>query len=147
MIDRRAKNDIVVGRPRTWPYACCRWLPPNRVKSGMFSERVAQNAIIAISDGANSFQKSAPQPSFDGWDRIGPSPPASTITQISRATATTMTNGAAQFSKRRSVSMPRQMIAISITQNRKNEAHSVQGWSMTVAASTHQEPSSFPAMA
>ncbi len=147
MMDRMAKNDIVVGRPRIWPYACCRWLPPNRVKSGMFSDSVAQKAIIPISDGANSFQKSAPQPSFDGSDRIGPSPPASTSTQISRATATTMTNGAAQFSKRRRVSMPRQMIAISIAQNRKNEAHSVHGWSITVAASTHQEPSSLPAIA
>ena len=37
-----AKTDIVVGRATTWPTICSRWLRPNRVKSGMLSESVAQ---------------------------------------------------------------------------------------------------------
>ena len=37
-----AKTDIVVGSATTWPIICSRWLRPKRVKSGMFSESVAQ---------------------------------------------------------------------------------------------------------
>jgi len=37
-----AKTDMVVGRATIWPKACSRWLRPKRVKSGMFSESVAQ---------------------------------------------------------------------------------------------------------
>ena len=37
-----ANTDIVVGRATTWPTICSRWLRPNRVKSGMFSDSVAQ---------------------------------------------------------------------------------------------------------
>ncbi len=37
-----AKTDMVVGRATTWPIICSRWLRPKRVKSGMFSDRVAQ---------------------------------------------------------------------------------------------------------
>src|SRR3954449_3700501 len=71
-----AMNDIVVGRPRSWPRTCWRCPLLKRVKSGMFSESVDQNAIMAIRAGANTFQKSPPQPSFDGADRIGPTPSA-----------------------------------------------------------------------
>ncbi len=37
-----ANNDIVAGSATTWPMICSRWLRPNRVKSGMFSDSVAQ---------------------------------------------------------------------------------------------------------
>ena len=37
-----ANTDIVVGRATTCPTICSRWLRPNRVKSGMFSDNVAQ---------------------------------------------------------------------------------------------------------
>ena len=37
-----ANSDIVVGSATTWPMICSRWLRPKRVKSGMFSESVAQ---------------------------------------------------------------------------------------------------------
>src|SRR3954466_10957437 len=96
-----AMNVIVVGRPRIWPVTCLRWLPPNRVKSGMFSDSVDQNAIIAISDGKNVAQKSLPQPSLDGSDRIGPNPPALTTTYTRRIRKPTDTSGAVQFSNRR----------------------------------------------
>ena len=37
-----ANTDMVVGSATTWPTICSRWLRPKRVKSGMFSESVAQ---------------------------------------------------------------------------------------------------------
>ena len=42
-----ANTVIVVGRATTWPSVCSRWLRPKRVKSGMFSDSVAQKPIIA----------------------------------------------------------------------------------------------------
>ena len=73
----------------------------------MFSDSVAQKPIMPIRDGKKTGQKSAPQPSFDGWSSSGPKPPALTAIQTSSTSAPTMTKGAAQFSKRRRVSMPR----------------------------------------
>ena len=40
----------------------------------MFSDSVDQNAIMPISAGKNTGQKSLPQPSLDGSDSIGPKP-------------------------------------------------------------------------
>ncbi len=125
--DRRAKSVIVVGRPSAWPRIWARWLPPKRVKSGMLSARVDQNPIMPISDGKKTFQNPPPHPSLDGWSSSGPSPPALTVIQTSSASAPTMTNGAAQFSKRRSASIPRAMMAISSSQNSRNESHWVHG--------------------
>ena len=68
------KNVIVVGRPRIWPTACCFCPRPNLVKSGMFSDNVDQNAIMPISAGKNTGQKSLPQPSLDGSDSTAPKP-------------------------------------------------------------------------
>src|SRR5207253_9981166 len=48
------KAVIVVGRPRTWPRICWRWLAPNRVKSGMLSDSVDQKAIMAVREGKKS---------------------------------------------------------------------------------------------
>ena len=48
-----AKSVIVVGSATVWPMACSRWLRPKRVKSGMFSDSVAQKPIIAVSEGTN----------------------------------------------------------------------------------------------
>ena len=68
------KNVIVVGRPRAWPMACWRWPRPNRVKSGMFSDSVDQNAIMPISDGKKTGQNRLPQPSLAGSDSTAPKP-------------------------------------------------------------------------
>ena len=46
---------------------------------------------------------------------------------MSSAIAAMSTTGAAQFSKRRSVSMPRTMMAISSTQKIANDSHCVHG--------------------
>ncbi len=73
----------------------------------MLRERVDQKPIMPISEGQNSFQKSPPQPSFEGWSRSGPRPPALSAIHHSITKAPTRTKGAAQFSKRRMVSMPR----------------------------------------
>ena len=66
----------MVGRPAAWPTICSRWLRPNRVKSGMFSESVDQKAIIPMSEIGKTAQKSAPQPSVPGCSTTGPRPPA-----------------------------------------------------------------------
>jgi hypothetical protein len=74
----RQKKVIVVGRPSTWPHVWPRWLAEKRVKSGMFSDSVDQNAIIAIREGQNTAQNPEPQPRREGWDSSGPKPPALT---------------------------------------------------------------------
>jgi serine/threonine protein kinase len=53
-----AKITIVVGSATVCPTTCSRWLFPKRVKSGIFKLKVAQNPIIAVSDGINIFQNS-----------------------------------------------------------------------------------------
>src|SRR4029079_8412200 len=58
MMPIAAKIVIVVGRATVWPTTCSRWLWPNLVKSGMLSDRVAQNPIIAVNDGMKIFQNS-----------------------------------------------------------------------------------------
>jgi hypothetical protein len=60
------KNVMVVGSPSAWPISWLRWLRENRVKSGILSESVDQNAIIPIKDGASIFPKERPQPSRAG---------------------------------------------------------------------------------
>src|SRR5256885_9385215 len=78
------KRVIVVGKPRIWPTACARWLLPKRVKSGMFSDSVDQNAIIPISAGGKSTsQKLLPPPTLPGSLRVGPKPPALLTIQTS----------------------------------------------------------------
>src|SRR3954454_14618794 len=144
MIETSAMNDIVVGSPMTWPQTCCRWPLPNRVKSDMFSDSVAQNAIMPISDGAKIFQKSASQPSFDGCDRIGPRPPALTRIAIINARNATVTSGAAQFSNRRNPSIPRQISTICSAQKNAKLSHIVHGWPPTEEAPFQPEPASSP---
>ena len=53
-----ANTVIVVGSATIWPTTCSRWLRPKRVKSGMFSDSVAQKPIIAVSDGMKIGQNS-----------------------------------------------------------------------------------------
>src|SRR5215510_14585125 len=67
---------IVVGRATAWPMACCRWLRAKRVKSGMFSETVAQKPTVAFKAGTRNFRKSAKLLNLEGADSIGPKPPA-----------------------------------------------------------------------
>lgn len=62
---------------------------------------------MPMSEGKKTGQNAAPQPSFDGWSSSGPRPPALTVIQARSTSAPTMTNGAAQFSKRLRVSIPR----------------------------------------
>ena len=100
---------------------------PNRVKSGMFSERVDQKAIMAIKDGKNTGQNLSPQPRVPGSLTIGPRPPAWEAIQMNRKTATTRTNGAAQFSNRRMKSIPRTMTKTLRAQKMMKLSHRVQG--------------------
>src|SRR5262249_47319460 len=69
-----AKSDIVVGSATTWPTICSRWLLPNRVKSGMLSDNVAQYPIMAVSDGMKTGRNSPSEWNLPGRDRSGPSP-------------------------------------------------------------------------
>src|ERR1700674_355325 len=139
------KTVMVVGRPSSWPTAWARWLFPNRVKSGMFSESVDQKAICAISEGKNSFQNAAPHPTLPGCDTIGPRPPALLTIQTRRNSATRMTNGAAQFSNRRTALMPRVMITMLRAQKMAKLSHNVQCWPATIEELIHPLPKSAPA--
>src|SRR5262245_38457259 len=76
----------------------------------MFKESVAQNPIIAVSEGMNTPQNSPTVLNFDGLSSIGPNPPACPTAQTSSTTAMTSTIGAAQFSNTRTAFMPRKMI-------------------------------------
>src|SRR5579875_369724 len=138
--------DIVVGNPQICPVTCLRWLAAKRVKSDMFSDRVAQNAIIPISEGMKTGQKRDPQPSFGGWEKIGPKPPTRSTIQAISARNPAITSGAAQFSNRRIMSMPRQMISIWITQKIANDSHIVHGYPPKTAAVAQPGPASLPTM-
>src|SRR6516164_11744141 len=92
-----ANTDIVVGSATIWPIICSRWLRPKRVKSGMYSDSVAQNPIMAVSDGTKTGQNSESVRNFAGRDRRGPSPLAVRIAHQTSTAVITSTNGAAQF--------------------------------------------------
>ena len=64
---------------------------------------------------------------------------------MSSTTATTSTNGAAQFSNRRSVSMPRTMMAISSTQKIAKDSHCVHGYPPMWATLVQPLPKMAPA--
>src|SRR5512146_1517628 len=70
-----ANTVIVVGSAMVWPIACSRCDRPNRVKSGMLSDSVDQNAIVPVSAGMNT-DRNGLSPEYDERSRIGPSPPA-----------------------------------------------------------------------
>ena len=70
-----AKTVIVVGSATTCPMACSRCDLPNRVKSGMLSESVAQNPTIAVTLGTNTFQNAPGAAKLSTPLMIGPSPP------------------------------------------------------------------------
>src|SRR4051794_31219653 len=93
-----ANTNIVVGNATTWPTICSRWLRPKRVKSGMLSDNVAQNPIIAVSEGTNTGKNSRSDEYLPGCDSSGPKPFASVTAHASKSVVMTRTNGAAQFS-------------------------------------------------
>ena len=73
----------------------------------MFSDSVAQNPIIAVSDGTKTGQNSASVRNFPGRASSGPKPFARETAHQSRTAVIMSTNGAAQFSTSRTRSMPR----------------------------------------
>ena len=89
-----AANTVIVdGSATAWPTTCSRWLRPNRVKSGMLSDSVDQNAIVPVSAGTATAQKvvCATLSSNDVREMIGPSPPARQIAQPTRIAVITST--------------------------------------------------------
>src|SRR5215471_5429385 len=87
-----ANTDIVVGSATAWPTICSRWLLPKRVKSGMLSDNVAQNPIIAVSDGTKTGQNAASEWNLPGWARSGPNPCAFETAHQSKTAVITRTN-------------------------------------------------------
>src|SRR5208283_3275511 len=111
MMTPNAENTSMVGgRPMACPIICSFWPLPNRVKSGMFRDNVAQNPTIAVREGINILKYSPKDLNLLGAERRGPNPFAAVIIQITRARPRMMTKGAAQFSKIRTASMPRRMM-------------------------------------
>jgi len=98
---------IVVGNAMVCPSACSFCERPKRVKSGMLSDSVAQNPIIAVSDGMNTGLNSDHVWYLPVCVSRYPSPCARVTAQPTRSAVITSTNGAAQFSTIRSKSMPR----------------------------------------
>ena len=86
-----ANANIVVGSATVCPTTCSRWLRPKRVKSGMLSDSVAQNPIIAVSDGQNTGRNSAMVWNFPGCDSSGPKPCAALTAHASSTSVTTRT--------------------------------------------------------
>src|SRR5215213_945314 len=93
-----ANRNIVVGNATVWPITCSRWLRPNRVKSGILSDSVAQKPIIAVNDGTKTGKNSRSVGYFPGWESSGPNPFASLTAQASNTAVIASTKGAAQFS-------------------------------------------------
>ena len=114
----------------------------------MFNDSVDQKAIIPISAGGKSFsQKSLPQPILPGWLTIGPKPPALLTIQMRRPSATTRTKGAAQFSNRRTASIPRMMMKMLIAQKMAKLSQSVQCCPANMPEFVQPDPNSFPVSA
>src|SRR3569623_1069273 len=119
-----AANTVIVdGSAIDCPTTCSFWLRPKRVKSGMLSDSVDQNAIVPVSDGISTAHKvvCAALSSNDVRERIGPRPPARQIAQPTRIAVITSTYGAAHRSTRRSTSMPLKITSTLRPQNNKNE--------------------------
>ncbi|MFE6646553.1 hypothetical protein ACFVJS_08335, partial [Nocardioides sp. NPDC057772] len=61
--------------------------PDGALSAALVPEAEAQDQVIEqegarimpMREGQNSAQKSAPQPSFDGWSKSGPKPPALSV--------------------------------------------------------------------
>src|SRR5262245_50534653 len=96
-----ANRNIVVGSATLRPTTCSFWLRPKRVKSGMLSDSVAQNPIIAVSEGQNTGRNVCAELSVPGCASNGPKPFAAVTAQTSSKAVTTSTYGAAQFSTQR----------------------------------------------
>ena len=101
---------IVVGRPMAWPTIWLFCERAYREKSGMFSERVAQNPIMPVRAAG---KKSQNWPAFgwpcekaEGCDSIGPNPSARLYAHASRANPSTIRRGALMFSRMRMESIP-----------------------------------------
>ncbi len=131
-----ANTVIVVGSATTWPIICSRCDRPNRVKSGMLSDSVDQNAIVAVSAVMNTVPNVSggafePGGGFGATNDVrssnGPRPPAPWIAHATSSAVITSTNGAANRSTRRSTSMPRKMIRMFSPQNSANAIHCVVG--------------------
>src|SRR5689334_23253324 len=86
-----AKTNIVVGSATAWPTTCSLCERPKRVKSGMLSESVAQNPIIAVSEGQNTGQNDASVGNLPGCDSNGPKPCAARTAHQTRIAVTTRT--------------------------------------------------------
>src|SRR5689334_19222661 len=116
------KENIVIegGSPMAWPFTCAFWLMAYRVKSGIFSDKVAQNPTIPVSPGIKKCQKSRVEVNFDGCSRIGPSPPlTAVIAQSRRASAATGRKKALNTNSFLMLSTPRYTTYMFSNQNSK----------------------------
>lgn len=69
-----ANTNMVVGRATVWPITCSRWERPKRVKSGMFSDKVAQKPTMPVREGTKIFQNEPKSANLLFWARSGPIP-------------------------------------------------------------------------
>src|SRR5436190_17380983 len=89
---------IVVGSPSACPHTCAFWLLAYRVKSGIFSDSVAQNPTIAVNCGTKVFQNSALVLNLLPCPNSADTSPTFTIAHTISPNPATIRNGAAQLS-------------------------------------------------
>ena len=101
-----ANKVIEVGNPIDCPRTCAFCDFAYRVKSGMFSESVAQKPTIPVNAGKKNFQNWEVE-SLDGVSKIGPNPFAAEIAQNNKASAATGRKMALNTKSFRMLSTPR----------------------------------------
>src|SRR3954463_10487782 len=101
-----AKRVMVVGSPRAWPHTWAFCDFAKRVKSGMFSESVAQKPTIAVSCGTKTRQNSPGVLNFEPCEKSSRTEPSFHVAHQSRASPATIRNGAAHDSSHLIESIP-----------------------------------------
>src|SRR5688572_11925394 len=107
-----AKSVMDGGNPIAWPFICACWLLAYRVKSGIFSESVAQKPTIPVSAGKKKSANCDAVVNFEGCCKIGPNPLEALIAQNNKANAATGRKMALKTSSFLMLSTPRYTINI-----------------------------------
>src|ERR1700712_2075024 len=107
-----------------------------RVKSGIFSESVAQYPTIAVSDGIKKCRKLPVEWKRLGVESIGPKPPALCSIQKSSTSDITNMNGAEKLCRKRIDSTPFQTTTMFSSQNPRKLAQRTAGICAVAGQST-----------
>src|ERR1700754_400247 len=111
----KAKRVIEGGSPIACPLICAFWLTAYRVKSGIFSDRVAQKPTMPVRPGIKNAQNDLTEVQRDGRARTAFNPPLTwVIAQYNSASAASGTKNALNPSSFRMLPTPSQTTHILI---------------------------------